>query len=467
LPVLYSLLPQGVIENLPLLSSSSEGASGGEPSHGVGITLLWMAVILVAAKISSLVERFGQPSVLGELVMGVILGNLTLIGLEVFEPIKQDEFISFLAQLGVIILLFQVGLETNINEMRKVGVRALLVAIIGVVAPFVLGTYLIGPWLMPGLSSNAYLFIGAALTATSVGITARVFRDLGRLQDREAQIILGAAVIDDVLGLIILAVVSAIVTVGAVSGLTVGWIILKAVLFLGAAIFIGQMLAVQLSKWFSRIQSGVGMKFTLAISIGLLLAYIAELIGLAPIVGAFAAGLILDPIQFRHFFEDPEIVEDIQESLDQANADPNVKEHVMKVMNHHANRHVEEIIEPISLFLVPIFFIKTGMDVQLQTLFNLPILAVAFGITVVAIIGKVISGFAAGDVKKSIVGWGMVPRGEVGLIFAATGRALGVVNAKVYSVIVIMVIISTLLPPPILTALLRKSEGTSAVAAEH
>src|SRR3989344_2487559 len=168
--------------------------------HGSAATIfLWIAIILLAAKISSLIERFGQPSVLGELVIGVILGNLVLLGIGVFEPLKADLIIAFLAELGVVILLFQIGLESNISRMREVGIKALLVACVGVAVPFILGTYIVGPYLLPGQPFSAYLFIGATLTATSVGITARVFRDLGKLQSREAQIVLGAAVIDDVL----------------------------------------------------------------------------------------------------------------------------------------------------------------------------------------------------------------------------------------------------------------------------
>ncbi|HEX9722482.1 MAG TPA: cation:proton antiporter [Candidatus Paceibacterota bacterium] len=149
-------------------------------SHGADVsTFLWIAVILLAAKLASLVEKFGQPSVLGELVMGVILGNLALVGITVLEPIQHDSIITFLAELGVVILLFQIGLESNISKMKKVGARAFLVATIGVVAPFTLGTYVVGPWLLPGLSQNAYLFLGAALTATSVGITAAAF--LGKI----------------------------------------------------------------------------------------------------------------------------------------------------------------------------------------------------------------------------------------------------------------------------------------------
>ncbi|MAZ29747.1 sodium:proton exchanger, partial [bacterium] len=252
-----------------------------------------MALILVAAKASSLIERFGQPAVLGELLVGVLLGNLALLGITFFEPIKGDQIITFLAELGVVILLFQIGLESNIKEMTKVGLPAFMVAIAGVVAPFGLGVYVVGPWLLPEADMNTLLFLGAALTATSVGITARVFKDLGKLQTRESQIVLGAAVIDDVMGLIILAVVSAIVTVGSITGSAVALIILKAILFLGGAIVLGQLVAPRVSLYFSKIHTGVGMKFTLAFSVGLLFAYAAGQLGLAPIIGAFAGGLIL------------------------------------------------------------------------------------------------------------------------------------------------------------------------------
>src|SRR5262249_12605649 len=163
---------------------------------------------LIAAKLSGLIERIGQPPVLGELLVGVVLGNLVLVGVRWFEPIKTDGLIYFLAQLGVVILLFQVGLESDLTAMRRVGVRALMVACVGAGASFVLTAFLAGPWLLPASSFTTYVFLGASVTATSVGITARVFHDLGKLHIPEAQIVLGAAVIDDVLGLIILVVVS-------------------------------------------------------------------------------------------------------------------------------------------------------------------------------------------------------------------------------------------------------------------
>ena len=431
-------------------------ASEGEVvAHGAGETFLWIAVILLVAKVSGLIERFGQPAVLGELVAGVVLGNLVLIGLNIFELIKSNEIISFLAELGVVILLFQIGLESNIQKMRRVGVRAFLVAIVGVVAPFILGTYIVGPLIFPGLSLSAYLFLGATLTATSVGITARVFKDLKKLQTPEAQIVLGAAVIDDVMGLIILAVVSAIVTVGGVSIGAIGLITGKAILFLVGAIVLGQLFAPKIGRLFSLIHTGSGMKFTLAISFGLVFAFLADAIGLAPIVGAFAAGLVLDPVHFK-FFKNPSIVGEIKRSIKTAN--PETKNQVTEVIERHAEKHIEELIEPVSFLLVPLFFVVTGMGVQLETLFNFKILAIALAITAVAFAGKIVSGLVAGKVKKSIVGWGMVPRGEVGLIFATIGKELGVVSDTMFSVIIIMVILTTLLTPPILTFILRRSE---------
>lgn len=446
----------GLLVGALMITPYVSAAGGAEGGHGAAATIAWIAVLLLFAKLASLVEKFGQPSVLGELVIGVVLGNLALIGIDLFEPVKHDSIIAFLSELGVIILLFQIGLESNIKEMREVGLRAFLVAVVGVVLPFVLGTYVVGPWLMPGLEQSAYLFMGAALTATSVGITARVFRDLGKLQIKEAQIVLGAAVFDDVFGLIILAVVSALVTAGAVTAGMVGTIVAKAIIFLVGAIVLGQLIAPRIGKMFSHIQTGVGMKFTLAISFCLIFAYIAGQFGLAPIIGAFAAGLILDPVHFR-YFKDPKVVSDIKGAM--KTEGEALKEKVDEVIAPHAHRHIEDLIEPIAYFLVPIFFVYTGMSVNLSTFGDPSVIMVALALTVAAVIGKYVSGFLAGDVNPHIIGIGMVPRGEVGLIFASIGQGLGVISDEVFSVIIIMVILTTLMAPPILAKLLKQQEA--------
>jgi len=441
---------------LPVMAYASNlGSAEGSHILSFGTVLFWIAVILLAAKAASLLERFGQPAVLGEILIGVLLGNLYLLGIDWLEPLRGNELIKFLAELGVVILLFQIGLESNIASMKKVGLRAFFVACIGVVLPFVIGAFWIGPWLMPNQPFNAYLFLGAALTATSVGITARVFKDLGKLQTNEAQIVLGAAVIDDVLGLIILAVVSAVVTAGSVSLISILLITAKAFIFLAAAIIVGSLAAPRLGWLFSKIHTGAGMKFTLALSIGLILAFFAEKIGLAPIVGAFAAGLVLDATHFR-YFKDHGLISELKQLAETETA--GTKEKIQAATEKHAEKHIEELIEPLGYFLVPIFFVMTGFDVRLDLLANLPILIIALGLTVAAFVGKILAGVAAGKVNKWIVGIGMIPRGEVGLIFAMIGKSLGVISESMFSVIVIMVILSTLLTPPILTWLLNKQK---------
>jgi Kef-type K+ transport system membrane component KefB len=445
-----------VVLLLPLTSGGGAASEGGTTDLNVGLGFLWVAIILLAAKFSNLLARYGQPSVLGELLVGVVLGNLTLVGSQFFEPIQKDVIIRFLAELGVVILLFQVGLESSIQKMVHVGPRAFLVACVGVTVPFILGTSVIGPLLLPDLSFNACLFLGAILTATSVGISARVFRDLGKLQTVEAQIVLGAAVIDDILGLIILATVKAVVESGNVSFMTVSWIAAKAVLFLGGAIFLGKRLAPELGRLLSRINPGIGMKFTLAVSFGLIFAYLAELIGLAPIVGAFAAGMVLEPVHFRHFNK-PVIVYRLDESI--RDASPEIRMAVANVLDSLSHSHIQDLIKPLGYFLVPIFFVLTGMQVRLETLFNLPVLLLALAVTLAAIGGKIVSCLVAGRVDKLIIGWGMVPRGEVGLIFATMGKAMGVISDELFSIVIIVIMLTTIVPPLILNFLLKRQDA--------
>ena len=430
---------------------SAWAAGGG----AVGENLLWLAIILMAARLfSPLAQRVGFPAVLGELLLGVLFGNLSLLGFHYFETIASDPIVAFLAELGVIVLLLQIGLETRLGDLVKVGVRAFAVGTVGIVVPFVLGAFLVGPLLLPGLGQNAYLFLGATLAATSVGITGRVFRDLGQLRMPEAQIVLGAAVIDDVLGLVILAVVSSLVQAGSVSLPEVLWIIAKAVLFLGGSIWLGRRIAPHSSRWLARLDSGQSMLFAQVLATGLFLAWLAHAAGLAPIIGAFAAGLLFEPV-FLKDFETPKVVQDIEPLLP-ANV-PGLQDTVRAVLLRHTRHQHEHMIEPIGYCFVPVFFVLTGMQVDLRTLSDPKVVLVALGLTAAAVAGKLVAGFLAGQGKNPwIVGWGMVPRGEVGLIFAMVGKQLGVLSEGMFSVIVIMVILTTLLTPPVLTGLLRR-----------
>lgn len=435
---------------LLLLLPASVWAAG---SGVVGENLLWLALILLAARLfAPLAQRLGFPAVLGELLLGVALGNLSLLGVAYFDTVAKDPIIAFIAELGVIVLLLQIGLETRLADLMRVGGRAAGVATIGIAAPFALGAWVAGPLLLPGQSQNTYLFLGATLAATSVGITGRVFRDLGTLGSTEARIVLGAAVIDDVLGLVILAVVSGIVQAGSISLAATLWIIAEAALFLGGSIWIGRLIAPHSSRWLARLDAGPSMLFAQVLATGLFLAWLAHLIGLAPIIGAFAAGLLFEPVFLKHF-ETPRIVQEAAPLLPAGEAGLSLR----TLLERHAHHQHESMIEPIGYFFVPVFFVLTGMQVDLKTLADPTLLAIALGITVAAVVGKLLAGFAAGrGVSPWIVGWGMVPRGEVGLIFAVAGRQLGVLGEAMFSVVVIMVILTTLLTPPVLTALLRR-----------
>jgi Kef-type K+ transport system membrane component KefB len=275
----------------------------GTESHGLNpAVLIGVAIILLVAKLSGeLFERLKQPAVLGELCGGILLGNLVIFGFYGAESLKTNETIAALAELGVIILLFEVGLESDLREMMEVGWSSLLVAVLGVIAPFLLG-WAVSAYFIPDEARLAHIFIGATLCATSVGITARVFKDLGKLGTREARIILGAAVIDDVLGLLILAVVAGAIRAassgGALSMFDVAVIALKSIAFLIGSIAVGHFLVPRILRSAGRLETR-GVLLTMALSFCLILAWAAAKVGLAPIVGAFAAGLVLDEVHYK------------------------------------------------------------------------------------------------------------------------------------------------------------------------
>lgn len=402
-------------------------------NHGLDpAVLIGVAVMLVVAKLAGAVfERMGQPAVLGELCGGVLLGNLVIFGFGTAEGLKTNETIAALGELGVIILLFEVGLESDLRQMVEVGWSSLLVALLGVVAPFLLG-WAVSAYFIPEEATLVHIFIGATLCATSVGITARVFKDLGKLATREARIILGAAVIDDVLGLLILAVVAgairAAATGGVLSMLDVGLIALKSIAFLVAAIAIGHFLMPRLLRGAGRLETR-GVLLTLAISFCLFLSWAAAKVGLAPIVGAFAAGLILDEVHYKP-------------------AD-----------GRRTERDLNDLLQPVSMVLVPIFFVLMGLKVDLRLFTRVDILGFALALTIAAIVGKQICalGVVERGVNRLAVGLGMIPRGEVGLIFAGIGATLmlpatngvnePVIGPATFGAVVIMVIITTMITP--------------------
>jgi Kef-type K+ transport system membrane component KefB len=420
------------------VSPQDSSLPSGNHAGQAPLVLLYLVVILLGAKLGGDVfERLRQPAVLGELLFGVVLGNLSILGFHGMDYLKTNEVIGTLAEIGVIFLLFEVGLESNIKEMMEVGMSSFLVATVGVICPMILGWW-ISTIFLPESGTLVHVFIGATLCATSVGITARVLKDLGRSNEKEARIILGAAVIDDVMGLVVLAAVSGIIKAAdrgsfGVSPVEIGIIVIKATLFFVASIWLGSKVSPKLFRLASLLRIH-GMLLITSISFCFFLAYLASLIDLAPIVGAFAAGLILDPIHYQ----------DLQ---------------------RRENNGIEELIHPIAAFLVPIFFVLMGVRVDLRTFSDPSILTFAMILTAVAVVGK--QACSLGVLEKGLdrisVGIGMIPRGEVGLIFASIGSTLllkgkPVIINSTYSAVVIMVILTTLVTPPVLKLSLERGE---------
>ena len=430
------------VSSLPLLAEVNEAELGPLVLASV---LLSLIVIYLAAKLGGeLCARVNLPSVLGELVGGVVVG-VSALNLIVFpegaEPVhsflmdfvqltagldpdallaifnSQSEVISVLAEIGVVILLFEIGLESDLKELIRVGPQAAVVAVVGVVVPFVAGTF--GLIAFFDVATIPAIFAGAALTATSIGITAKVLAEMQTLSSREGQIIIGAAVLDDVLGIIVLAVVASLAKTGEIEITNVIFLIIGAAVFLVGSILLGRLLSPLFVGLVDQMQTR-GQVLISSLVFAFVLSYIAAAIQLEAILGAFAAGLILAETRKR--------------------------------------KELEEQISPIADMLVPVFFVTVGAHTDISVLnplnpANREGLVIASFLVVIAIIGKIVTGFTVfgqEGINKLAIGVGMIPRGEVGLVFAGVGAASGVLSESLDAAIIVMVIFTTFLAPPLL-----------------
>jgi Kef-type K+ transport system membrane component KefB len=391
--------------------------TGGASLDFVGL-LVALTVIYVASKaLGELAERLHQPPVLGELIAGVLLGGSVLA---LINP--EAGVLRMLAELGVLILLFEIGLESNLGDLLRVGPQSIAVALGGMLFPFLLGW---GVCAALGLRSVSAITIGAALTATSIGITARVLADLGKIDSSEARIIIGAAVVDDILGLVVLALVKGLAEGDRIDASAALRMTLLAVGFFAVAVLLGRLAAPYLVRLVSAMRVR-GVLLVSCLSFAFVLAIAAHAVGSATIVGAFAAGLVLAQTDRREL--------------------------------------IEERVRPLSDFFVPIFFASVGAAVDIRA-FN-PFdparrgtLTIAALLLAAALIGKGLAGFLAFKkgvpLRRMAIGAGMIPRGEVGLVFAGIGLATGALTGDLYAALVAVIILTTFLAPPLLRLTLK------------
>jgi Kef-type K+ transport system membrane component KefB len=377
----------------------------------LGQLLASLLIIYVSSKIGGeLALRLKQPSVLGELVAGLVVG---VSGLHLIDPTQP--VLLLLAQVGVTLLLFEIGLESDLRSLLKLGPQAMAVALVGMFLPFALGY---AAMKFTGAPDLLAVFVGSTATATSIGISAKVLSDLGYLQRPEGQIILGAAVIDDILGIVVLSVVAGIAKGGSLEWGEIARIVLSSLGFLVVAIVIGNWFMPFFLKTVRWLRTR-GDLITASLVFAFTLAWIAEQVGSAAIIGAFAAGLVLAKTDKRH--------------------------------------DLEQQLRPITDFFLPVFFITVGAGVNLALLANQEALFLSFTLSATAVLGKLVCGWAAFGIPadKWVIGAGMVPRGEVGLVFASVGLATGVLSGVNHTAVVIMVIFTTFLGPLLLSLMLR------------
>ena len=461
---------------LPAVASAVEfHISHNDPVAPVILGVTGILFVALIGRFSA--RKLGFPSVIGELIMGILVGNLAFYyhvdlimvlreGPAIFETVenllKGEELelaclnaigaegtsyildilrgphgneilqvahtVDVFSRYGIIFLLFLVGIETSVDEMRKVGPNSSRVAVLGVLLPFVLG--MVASWLLlEDAELHTSMFLGAALAATSVGITAMVLQEMKMEKTEIAHIILGAAVIDDILGLLMLAIISGIVITGSIDLVHISITIIIATLFLAATIYLGPYFIRLLVRLFCRLDI-IEAKMFVSYLFVMVMAWMANLAGLATIIGAFAAGLILQDAYFESWDDD-----------------------------RKCPVTIKDLIMPLEVILVPIFFVLMGLQVKLEMFLQKDVMILAAGLLVAAIVGKVLSGFGAFGVRNHMaIGIGMMPRGEVGLIFAAIGKSLGVLDDALFSAVVLMVIVTTLLSPPLFKDCLKRCQ---------
>lgn len=389
---------------------------------------LWLAAILAAGGIALWITPKPYSPAVFELLGGIFIGNLGLLGVSLFEPMKQSGFLDALSQIGVSFLLFQIGLESTIVQMRRVGLRALSVALTGIAATFLLGL-LVCPFLIPGMGGTTYVFLAASLTATSVGISARILKDAGRSHSGESQIVIGAAVIDDIIGLVLLVLTTTLIRPDSADVGMIATAITRVTLLVTGALLIGRFASHLIPRLLNRVAGKSNGTLITAFLFFALFGFAFFALGLPPIIGCFIGGLVLERKRFRG--KDPERLE-------------------------FEWMQTERAVGRLGKILIPVFFVMTGISTDLSGLFTLQTVTIALGLTAVAVAGKLSCGLAAGKAASGrLVGVGMIPRGEVQLIYASTGLTVGVLSKGVYSSLVIVVLLTTVLAPIALMRLLH------------
>ena len=433
------------------------------------IILLQFAFIILCIILAKSIRHINQAMVLGQIFIGMIIATFAHYKINFFLSMINNDVFLFLAELGSIFLLFEIGLESNLSSITNAGKNAVIVALTGVIVPFTLGYFVVTPIIMSNVSNDILIvtnnpefyevtlqtFIGSILAITSTGISVSVFKELNLLQSQACKIVLAASIIDDIMGLALLSIVTSLALSSRIDIISIGVVLLYILLFFIISILVGQKILPKVINLISVISNNSDTLVLIMISYALCMSFFASAIGLASVIGAFIAGLLLEKHHFNKY-KSP------NNSNTLNNTNPNTfGEFINNITPNNltgSSISLEHLIKPFGKLLTPIFFIYAGMQVDIISAFNFITLKLTFIISVFAIVSKIVAGYLLPKTSnRLIIGIGMVPRGEIGLIFATTGLSLKIINHEIFSAIVLMIVVTSIFTPPLLTYATKKS----------
>ncbi len=420
------------------------------------LIFLWIAIFIFLSRSLSIIKKIGLPLVIGEIIAGIILGDLQFFGISMFKDVAHNPIIAFLAEMGAIILMFEIGLESKLSDLRRNFRGGAKIALCGTLLTFISG-YIIGLYFVPHATIITCLLLGIISAATATGISARTFKELKIMKTKEVKLILVASIIDELISILCFAIISSLIIHASFNFVNLSIITVQVISFFIFATVFSTWITPAITTWSTKINPGINMKLGVLLIICLLFAWFANIMGLASVIGAFIAGLMLDEFYFKSFSQSGFLRE--LKNITSTCPDESTQFRLNLAIETQEKKTLEELLKPLSHLFVPIFFIHIGLMLDPHKLFRpttLTIIALLLGCT---FIGRILSGYLAkGKINKLIIGLGMTPIGEAGLIFATFGKSLNIISDTLFAAIVSTLVLASIITP-ILIKLAIKYKG--------
>ncbi len=419
------------------------------------VIYLWLVIFILMSRSLSFVKKIGLPIAIGEILTGIILGQLSVFGINLFAPIEHNTVIQFLAELGSIILMFEIGLESKFSDLKKNFRRGIKLAILGSILTFS-GGFMLSWLLIKDQNLLLNLLIGVICAATATGISARIFKDMGLLRTKEVKIILVSSILDELISIICFGIISVMLITQNFGIADISLSLAQALLFFVFAAVFGRWITPLITTWSTKIHAGINMKVGVLLIICFFFSWLAHVLGLAFVVGAFIAGLILDEVYFKTFSKANFFIH--LRNLTTQVPDTKLRKQLNNVIDLQEGKTIKELLKPISHLFVPIFFINIGMMLNISSLLNLKTFALTISLILISFFGRILSGYLVREknINNLILGLGLTPIGEAGLIFTAFGRDIGIIDGNVLSAIVSAVVISSIITPILIKFSVKK-----------